>query len=123
MGDAARTGRRGVARSIRVDRSHLGAGRLASIGVLAFSPAVCPSANSRCSRRGMQGCSWNYLMAALFERDDPDLADCLRTIDDPEIGLNIVDLGLVVHATRTSDAIDVKLTLTSRACPLGEMMI
>ncbi|RZJ83787.1 MAG: metal-sulfur cluster assembly factor [Massilia sp.] len=62
-------------------------------------------------------------MAALFERDDPDLADCLRTVDDPEIGLNIVDLGLVVHARRTSDEIDVQLTLTSRACPLGEMVM
>lgn len=42
---------------------------------------------------------------------------------DPEIGLNIVDLGLVVAANRSPAAIEVKLTLTSRACPLGEMVM
>lgn len=39
---------------------------------------------------------------------------------DPEIGLNIVDLGLVFAANRSPEAIEVRLTLTSRACPLGD---
>ena len=55
--------------------------------------------------------------------DDQELADCLRAIDDPEIGLNIVDLGLVVFARRTAASIEVHMTLTSRACPLGQMVI
>lgn len=42
---------------------------------------------------------------------------------DPEIGLNIVDLGLVLVANRSQATIEVKLTLTSRACPLGEMVM
>ena len=42
---------------------------------------------------------------------------------DPEIGINIVDLGLVIEAHRSPDAIGVKLTLTSRACPLGDLVI
>lgn len=42
---------------------------------------------------------------------------------DPEIGLNIVDLGLVRVAKRSPAAIEVKLTLTSHACPLGEMVM
>lgn len=54
---------------------------------------------------------------------DPGLCDCLRDVLDPEIGLNIVDLGLVIEARRISDAIAVKLTLTSRACPLGELVV
>lgn len=36
---------------------------------------------------------------------------------DPEIGLNIVDLGLVIEANRSAEAIGVKLTLTSRQAP------
>lgn len=42
---------------------------------------------------------------------------------DPELGLNIVDLGLVYLARRSQNEIEVKLTLTSRACPLAEMVI
>ena len=54
---------------------------------------------------------------------DPGLCDSLRGVMDPEIGINIVDLGLVIEARRSPDAIGVKLTLTSRACPLGELVI
>lgn len=54
---------------------------------------------------------------------DPRLTECLREVLDPEIGLNIVDLGLVYAATVSPGAIEVKLTLTSRACPLGEMVM
>lgn len=54
---------------------------------------------------------------------DPGLCDCLRDVLDPEIGLNIVDLGLVIEARRSTEEVAVKLTLTSRACPLGELVI
>jgi metal-sulfur cluster biosynthetic enzyme len=54
---------------------------------------------------------------------DPGLCECLRDVLDPEIGLNIVDLGLVLHARRSADGILVRLTLTSRACPLGELVL
>ena len=54
---------------------------------------------------------------------DGDILQCLRDVVDPEIGLNIVDLGLVYRARRTEEAIEVALTLTSRACPLGEMVL
>jgi len=53
----------------------------------------------------------------------PDILDVLRGIVDPEVGINIVDLGLVYRAERTNDAIDVAMTMTTRACPLGEMML
>jgi len=46
----------------------------------------------------------------------------LKTFIDPELGINIVDLGLVYHAGRVADGIDIELTMTTPACPLGEMM-
>jgi metal-sulfur cluster biosynthetic enzyme len=46
----------------------------------------------------------------------------LKTVIDPELGINIVDLGLVYHAERTDNVIDIALTMTTPACPLGEMM-
>jgi metal-sulfur cluster biosynthetic enzyme len=54
---------------------------------------------------------------------DPDVLNCLTDVLDPEIGLSVVDLGLVYQAHRTADAVEVSLTLTTRACPLGEMIV
>ncbi len=54
---------------------------------------------------------------------DPDILDCLSAVTDPEVGLSIVDLGLVYRAVRTGSVIEVALTLTTRACPLGEMIV
>lgn len=46
----------------------------------------------------------------------------LRTIIDPEVGVNIVDLGLVYDIVADADGIRVSMTMTSPACPLGEMI-
>ena len=51
-----------------------------------------------------------------------DILTALKTVIDPELGINIVDLGLVYHAVRNADGIDIELTMTTPACPLGEMM-
>jgi len=52
-----------------------------------------------------------------------EIVDALRDIIDPEIGVNIVDLGLVYRAEQSAGGIDVALTMTTRACPLGEMIL
>lgn len=54
---------------------------------------------------------------------DDDVAECLRDVLDPEIGLNVVDLGLIYLAHRTPWSVEVEMTLTSRACPLGELVL
>ncbi|MBE7196799.1 MAG: metal-sulfur cluster assembly factor [Parafilimonas terrae] len=54
---------------------------------------------------------------------DPDVLDAMLDVIDPEIGVGIVHLGLVYRALRTPERIDVDLTLTTRACPLGEMLV
>lgn len=51
-----------------------------------------------------------------------DILAALKKVIDPELGINIVDLGLVYHAVHNADAIDIALTMTTPACPLGEMM-
>jgi len=51
-----------------------------------------------------------------------DILAALKTVIDPELGINIVDLGLVYHAARNANGIDVALTMTTPSCPLGEMM-
>lgn len=46
----------------------------------------------------------------------------LRTVVDPEIGINIVDLGLIYAIEINEGDVNVKMTLTSPACPLGAVI-
>ncbi|MDH5643367.1 MAG: metal-sulfur cluster assembly factor [Gemmatimonadota bacterium] len=43
----------------------------------------------------------------------------LRKVKDPEVGLNIIDLGLVYEVTVTEGEVHVQMTLTSPGCPVG----
>lgn len=54
--------------------------------------------------------------------DQDTVLDALRAVVDPEVGINIVDLGLVygVDLDPARGAVHLRLTMTSPACPLGE---
>jgi metal-sulfur cluster biosynthetic enzyme len=45
--------------------------------------------------------------------------EVLKECYDPEIPLNVVDLGLIYEVKAGRDAIDVKMSVTSPACPSG----
>jgi metal-sulfur cluster biosynthetic enzyme len=49
----------------------------------------------------------------------------LKNVYDPEIGLNVVDLGLVynVDVDEGGKSINVDMTLTTPACPAGPMIL
>lgn len=53
------------------------------------------------------------------------LIEVLKPIHDPEIRIGIVDLGLVydILVDEDSGKVTVKMTLTTPACPYGEMLI
>ena len=46
----------------------------------------------------------------------------LRSVIDPEVRMNIVDLGLIYGVTLSPHALHVDLTMTTPACPMGEMI-
>lgn len=48
----------------------------------------------------------------------------LRQVKDPELGLNIIDIGLIYDVTVIGDGdVNVKMTLTSPGCPSGAEMM
>jgi metal-sulfur cluster biosynthetic enzyme len=51
--------------------------------------------------------------------DQESILNALRTVKDPELNLNVVDLGLVYTIQTHDDQVDVEMTLTSPACPAG----
>jgi len=55
--------------------------------------------------------------------DEDQVRDALRQVIDPEVGLNIVDLGLVYGIEIDGRAVHVRLTMTTPACPLSETIM
>lgn len=47
----------------------------------------------------------------------------LHDVIDPEVGLDIVSLGLVYAVTAAAGELDVELTMTTPACPLGDQIV
>ncbi len=48
-----------------------------------------------------------------------DIVTALKTVIDPELNVNVVDLGLVYTIQTRGSEIDVEMTLTTPACPAG----
>src|SRR6185312_3479821 len=47
----------------------------------------------------------------------------LRKVKDPELNLNIVDLGLVYEIAVDGSEVDINMTLTSPGCPAGPQIM
>jgi metal-sulfur cluster biosynthetic enzyme len=55
--------------------------------------------------------------------DQEALLSALRTVKDPELNVNVIDLGLVYSIQAHDEQVDVEMTLTSPACPVGPEML
>ena len=51
------------------------------------------------------------------------LIEALRKVKDPELNVNVIDLGLIYSIQTQDDQVDVEMTLTSPACPAGPEML
>lgn len=50
------------------------------------------------------------------------MRDALKEVFDPEIPINIVDLGLIYRLEEKDGKVDVDMTLTSPGCPVAEQL-
>lgn len=51
------------------------------------------------------------------------LRELLKEVYDPELGVNIVDLGLVYELEEKPDQIYVRMTLTTPGCPMHDTIV
>ena len=60
-----------------------------------------------------------------LNRAEKEVWELLKTVYDPELLVNIVDLGLVyaIRVNQDQNIIEADITLTSPGCPLSEMIL
>ena len=53
---------------------------------------------------------------------ETEVIDVLKNVYDPEIGVNVVDLGLIYEVDVNQDVVNVNMTLTAPGCPMHDMI-
>jgi len=56
------------------------------------------------------------------ELTEERVLDALKNVLDPELGINIVDLGLVYDVSIDGETVHITSTLTTMGCPIGPMI-
>jgi metal-sulfur cluster biosynthetic enzyme len=54
--------------------------------------------------------------------DDNMIMDLMYEVYDPELGINVVDLGLIYGVSIEGDSVTVTMTLTTPGCPLHDVL-
>ena len=66
-----------------------------------------------------RGSSWTLIPDDVIEAE---AWEWLLTVLDPEIGINLVDLGLIYGLTSSGGHVKVTMTLTTPGCPMSDSM-
>jgi len=53
---------------------------------------------------------------------EQEIREALRLVIDPEIGMSVVDLGMIREVIIEGDAVEIKMVLTAPFCPLANFI-
>lgn len=53
---------------------------------------------------------------------EQEIREAIRSVIDPEIGMSVVDLGMIREIIVNGDQVEVKMVLTAPFCPLAGMI-
>jgi metal-sulfur cluster biosynthetic enzyme len=53
---------------------------------------------------------------------EEEILEALHDVVDPELGINVVDLGLIYGVSLADEVVTLDMTLTSAACPLTDVI-
>ena len=62
-------------------------------------------------------------MATSASTPKESILKLLKTIIDPETGINIVDMGLIYEVAPSEEGVFIKMGMTSAACPMGDLIL
>src|SRR5204862_246723 len=123
-----------ISAAVRGTNDHL------AIGIGGTRQAVLSAAALRCLGGELQAQLWPTRRAEIdsarehgiedldriFTIDDlapqEEVVEALRQVEDPELGMDIVELGLFYNAEIDGPKVKVQYTLTSMGCPAGAMI-
>lgn len=54
---------------------------------------------------------------------EEQVREVLKTVKDPEIPINVVDLGLIYRVDIQGDTVDIDMTLTAMGCPAAPQIV
>jgi metal-sulfur cluster biosynthetic enzyme len=54
---------------------------------------------------------------------EQEIWEAIKVVEDPEIGISIVELGLVYEVRNADGHVQISMTLTTPFCPIGPMLI
>ena len=61
--------------------------------------------------------------SVILHPQEDDIRQALKEVIDPEVGVSVVDLGLIRKIVLNGNGIEVRMVLTSLSCPLAEHLV
>ena len=59
----------------------------------------------------------------LLQMSEDDVRQALKTVEDPEAGMSVLDLGLVYGIALEPGKVRLEMTMTSPACPASDYIV
>ncbi|MGD9985005.1 MAG: putative Fe-S cluster assembly protein SufT [Porticoccaceae bacterium] len=72
---------------------------------------------------GLEAVEFTFAPSDSDQVNEDNVWEALRSIYDPEIPVNIVDLGLIYACTVSGNRVDITMTLTAPGCGMGPVLV